>query len=47
MPVVASAAVLAEAGAEPARNGWTALPPVQLRGRSSGVAIFGRGSFAE
>lgn len=46
MPVVASAAVLAEAGAEPARAGWTALPPVPLRGRKSEIGIFGRGSFA-
>lgn len=46
MPVVASAAVLAEAGTEPESGGWTALPPVQLRGRTGGVEIFGRGSFA-
>lgn len=47
MQVVASAAVLSEAGAEPARGGWSALPPVPLRGRSSGIEIFGRGRFAE
>lgn len=47
MPVVASAAVLNEAGAEPARDGWSALPPVPLRGRRSGIEIFGRGCFAE
>ncbi|MGR3622542.1 adenylate/guanylate cyclase domain-containing protein [Pseudophaeobacter sp.] len=37
--VIASAAVLA---AEPAREGWTALPAVYLRGRSNGLEIFGR-----
>lgn len=40
--VIASAAVLKAAGTEPAREGWSALPPVQLRGRSSGLEIFGR-----
>jgi len=40
--VIASAAVLQAAAAEPAREGWTALPAVHLRGRSSGLEIFGR-----
>ncbi|MEP2716443.1 adenylate/guanylate cyclase domain-containing protein [Pseudophaeobacter sp.] len=40
--VVASAAVLEVAAAEPAREGWTVLPAVHLRGRSSGLEIFGR-----
>lgn len=38
--VIASAAVLA--AAEPAREGWSSLPAVHLRGRSSGLEIFGR-----
>lgn len=37
--VIASAAVLDSA---PAREGWSALPPVHLRGRSQGLEIFGR-----
>lgn len=40
--VIASAAVLEAAAAEPAREGWTPLPAVQLRGRSTGLEIFGR-----
>ncbi len=40
--VIASAAVLQAAGSAPARAGWTALPAEHLRGRSSGVEIFGR-----
>lgn len=42
--VIASAAVLLAAGSEPAREGWSALPAEHLRGRSSGVEIFGRGA---
>ncbi|OIQ32410.1 MAG: adenylate cyclase [Roseobacter sp. MedPE-SWchi] len=37
--VIASAAVLDSA---PAREGWSALPPVHLRGRSQGLEILGR-----
>jgi adenylate cyclase len=37
--VIASAAVLDSA---PAREGWSALPPVHLRGRRQGLEIFGR-----
>ncbi|MEP4034953.1 adenylate/guanylate cyclase domain-containing protein [Pseudophaeobacter sp.] len=44
--VIASAAVLQAAGSTPARTGWTALPAEHLRGRSSGVEIFGRGQVA-
>lgn len=40
--VIASAAVLEAAGTEPAREGWSALPAVHLRGRSSGLEVFGR-----
>nr|WP_269751645.1 adenylate/guanylate cyclase domain-containing protein [Pseudophaeobacter flagellatus] len=42
--VIASAAVLEAAAAEPAREGWIALPAVHLRGRSKGLEIFGRES---
>ncbi len=41
--IIASDAVFAAAGAEPARDGWFTLPAVQLRGRSNGLAIFARG----
>jgi adenylate cyclase len=40
--VIASAALLKAAAAEPAREGWAGLPAVHLRGRSSGLEIFGR-----
>lgn len=42
MPLIVSADLLAEAGAEPAREGWTALPAEVLRGRSKGLALFGK-----
>ncbi|KIC10504.1 adenylate cyclase [Leisingera sp. ANG-M1] len=42
MALIASAAVLEAAGAEPARDGWSALPPELLRGRRSGLALFGK-----
>ncbi|MEW2911835.1 adenylate/guanylate cyclase domain-containing protein [Leisingera sp. JC11] len=42
MAVIASAALLREAGAEPARDGWTALPAEVLRGHSKGLALFGK-----
>ena len=41
--VIASAAVLQAVGSGPARDGWSALPAEHLRGRSSGLEIFGRG----
>lgn len=46
--IIASAALFDAAGAKPARDGWIALPPVHLRGRSSGLDIFGwgQGGFA-
>lgn len=43
VPIIASEAVFQAAGTEPAREGWSALPPVHLRGRSNGLAIFARG----
>ncbi|MFY0308647.1 adenylate/guanylate cyclase domain-containing protein [Leisingera sp. D0M16] len=42
MALIASETLLKKAGAEPARNGWTALPPAVLRGRSKGLALFGK-----
>lgn len=42
MALIASAALLEAAGAEPARDGWTALPAEVLRGRRSGLALFGK-----
>lgn len=42
MTLIVSATLLEAAGAEPARDGWTALPPELLRGRRSGLALFGR-----
>ena len=42
MALIASAALLEAAGAEPARGGWAALPPELLRGRRSGLALFGK-----
>jgi adenylate cyclase len=41
--VIVSDAVIAAAGTEPARDGWFTLPPVHLRGRSNGLAVFARG----
>lgn len=40
--LIASETLLQEAGAEPARNGWSALPAEVLRGRSEGLALFGK-----
>ena len=40
--LIASATLLQEAGTEPARGGWTALPAEQLRGRRSGLALFAK-----
>ncbi|MEX0301519.1 MAG: adenylate/guanylate cyclase domain-containing protein, partial [Leisingera sp.] len=42
MALIASAAVLEAAGIKPAREGWTALPSAALRGRRSGLALFGK-----
>ncbi|TNJ41079.1 adenylate/guanylate cyclase domain-containing protein [Phaeobacter sp. B1627] len=45
MEIVVSAALLEACrprGGEPAREGWTELPPVTLRGRSQPIALFGR-----
>ncbi|MDC0659073.1 adenylate/guanylate cyclase domain-containing protein [Leisingera sp. SS27] len=42
MQVVASADLLLAAGAEPAREGWISLPAEVLRGRSKGLALFGK-----
>ncbi|QDI77382.1 MULTISPECIES: adenylate/guanylate cyclase domain-containing protein [Leisingera] len=42
MALIASEALLRAAGAEPARNGWTALPAEVLRGRSKQLALFGK-----
>ncbi|OED48487.1 adenylate cyclase [Rhodobacteraceae bacterium (ex Bugula neritina AB1)] len=42
LALIVSAAVLEAAGTEPARSGWTALPPELLRGRRSGLALFGK-----
>ncbi|UWQ79471.1 adenylate/guanylate cyclase domain-containing protein [Leisingera sp. S132] len=42
MMVIASADLLEAAGAEPAREGWMALPPEVLRGRSKGLALYGK-----
>ncbi|KIC27067.1 adenylate cyclase [Leisingera sp. ANG-M6] len=42
MQVIASADLLQEAGVEPARRGWVALPGEVLRGRSKGLALFGK-----
>lgn len=42
MTLIVSATLLEAAGAEPAREGWTALPAELLRGRRSGLALFGR-----
>ena len=42
MALIASEVLLKQAGAEPARNGWTALPAGVLRGRSTGLALFGK-----
>ncbi|EBA17520.1 Probable adenylate cyclase [Roseobacter sp. SK209-2-6] len=40
--VVTSAAVLEAAGTEPAREGWSQLPAMPLRGRKEPLALFGR-----
>ncbi|MGR3761520.1 adenylate/guanylate cyclase domain-containing protein [Roseobacteraceae bacterium NS-SX3] len=40
--VIVSAELLKAAGTGPEQGGWTALPAVHLRGRSSGIGIFGR-----
>ncbi|WP_260029161.1 adenylate/guanylate cyclase domain-containing protein [Leisingera caerulea] len=42
MALIASEVLLKQAGAEPVRNGWTALPAGVLRGRSTGLALFGK-----
>lgn len=42
MALIASEVLLKQAGAEPARNGWTALPAGVLRGRSTGLVLFGK-----
>ncbi|WP_264211991.1 adenylate/guanylate cyclase domain-containing protein [Leisingera thetidis] len=42
MALIVSEALLEEAGVEPARAAWTALPPEVLRGRRSGLALFGK-----
>ncbi|WP_052249051.1 adenylate/guanylate cyclase domain-containing protein [Leisingera sp. ANG-Vp] len=42
LALIASASVLEAARAEPAREGWSALPPEILRGRRSGLALFGK-----
>ncbi|UWQ49869.1 adenylate/guanylate cyclase domain-containing protein [Leisingera caerulea] len=42
MALIASEVLLKQAGLEPARNGWTALPAGVLRGRSTGLALFGK-----
>ena len=42
MALIASEALLQQAGAEPARSGWTALPAEVLRGRSQRLALFGK-----
>lgn len=42
MQVITSADLLQEAGVEPARRGWVALPGEVLRGRSKGLALFGK-----
>lgn len=40
--LVASEAVLEAADTQPAREGWIALPPELLRGRRSGLVLFGK-----
>ncbi|WP_052348642.1 adenylate/guanylate cyclase domain-containing protein [Leisingera methylohalidivorans] len=42
MALIASSALLKEAGIEPARRGWVTLPAEHLRGRRSGLALFGK-----
>ncbi len=42
MALIASAALLQESGTEPARGGWTKLPAEHLRGRRSGLELFGK-----
>lgn len=42
MALIASETLLRHAGVEPARNGWIALPAEVLRGRSKGLALFGK-----
>ncbi|UWQ54001.1 adenylate/guanylate cyclase domain-containing protein [Leisingera caerulea] len=42
MALIASEVLLKQAGAKPARNGWTALPAGVLRGRSTGLVLFGK-----
>ncbi|MBY6139987.1 adenylate/guanylate cyclase domain-containing protein [Leisingera daeponensis] len=42
MAVIASEALLKQAGVEPARNGWEPLPAEVLRGRSKRLALFGK-----
>ncbi|OIQ27278.1 MAG: adenylate cyclase [Alphaproteobacteria bacterium MedPE-SWcel] len=49
MEIIVSAALLEACharGGEPAREGWTELQPVTLRGRSQPIALFGRGRAA-
>lgn len=41
--VIASEAVFTAAATEPAREGWSTLPPIHLRGRKNGLVIFARG----
>lgn len=42
MALIVSDELLKEAGAEPAREGWDALPAEVLRGRSKGLSLFGK-----
>ncbi|KIC36355.1 adenylate cyclase [Leisingera sp. ANG-M7] len=42
MAVITSADLLQAAGTEPAQEGWAALPEEVLRGRSKGLALFGK-----
>ncbi|KAE9631111.1 adenylate/guanylate cyclase domain-containing protein [Parasedimentitalea maritima] len=41
--IIVSAAVLQAASVAPASQGWIPLPAAELRGRSGGIEIFGRG----
>lgn len=44
--ILSEAALLAAGVREPAREGWSALPAVQLRGRNATITVFGRGQGA-